>query len=103
MDVLHGAGSKCRVPKLSFDDEGPKVGSTPLLSKTKAGCVPRPQADVEALLQKHITEPFDAKHLYQRLSAIAHAINTGDVALAAIATSHLRLYVTQNAELDVMA
>lgn len=80
-----------RLPGLDFDAGGPTIDGTPLLIKSPQGFEPCSRNVFDDLLRKQIEDSFDSKATYQRLTAIARAMNAGDLALAAIATSQLRL------------
>ena len=90
MDILL-PGPGCRVPGLDFDADGPKIDGAHLLAKSSQGFVPRAREKLDEILRKRVEGPFESKHMHERLAAIARAMNAGDIALAAIATSQLQL------------
>ena len=93
--VLPGPGS--RIPGLDFAANGPKIGSASVLLKSKTGFCP-PSRET---LDEHVEGSFDCKHAHERLAAISKMLNAGDVALAAIATSQLRLRNMPTSDLEI--
>jgi hypothetical protein len=68
---------------LSCTPGGVSLAGVPLLRKTQAGFVPRPDSEIACLLKAAYGEK--ALALRSRLSAIARALNSGDVTIAMIA------------------
>ena len=94
-------GPRSRIPGLDFDANGPKIGSTSILTKSTSGFFPPSHEQFDDLLRTHVEGSFDSKHAYRRLAAIAMMLNAGDIALAAIATIQLRLRKTPAPGLDL--
>jgi len=75
----------------SCDREGPALGPIRLLRKTEMGFEARPAEELEPLLTRIFARPIDCSGLLPGLSAVARALNEGDLARAVITTTHLRL------------
>ena len=101
MDILL-PGPPRRIQGLDFDASGPTIDGTPLLAKSPQGFAPRSRDDLDLLLRKRVEASFDSKHVHERLAAIARSMNAGDLALAAIATSQLRLRTMPTIDFDVV-
>lgn len=74
---------------IDFDQNGPRVGSCRLLARTDNGFQTRALSELAGALGSEASCIVEFPGLEQRLTRIALAMNTGDVALAAIATAHL--------------
>ena len=73
-------------PFPSIDENGAFYRGVPLLEKTSLGqWRPRPQATMEKLFGDDLGGPLDIASRMGRLTAVARALNAGDLALAAIA------------------
>ena len=94
-------GPVSRIAGLDFDAGGPKIGAAHLLSRTKNGFSPPSREEFDDMLRAHVEGSFDSKHAHERLASIAKLLDAGDVALAAIATSQLRLRKMPASDLDV--
>ena len=70
---------------LSGTAAGLSLAGTPLLRRTEAGFLPRPAAEIASLMKASFGEGGDAGRLASSLPAIAHALNGGELARAAIA------------------
>jgi hypothetical protein len=73
---------------LSCTPAGLALAGVPLLHKTEAGFAPRPAPEIASLLRAAYGADGDPTRLRSRLGAIALALNSGDIALAAIAAVH---------------
>jgi hypothetical protein len=83
---------------LSCSPAGVSLAGVPLLRRTRAGFIPRPAAEIVALLKA--AYGHDRTALQSRLPAIAQALNCGDFAMATIAAVHTRaLELSQDAAL----
>lgn len=80
----HERGPNC-------DREGPALGPIRLLRKTEMGFEARPAEELEPLLTRIFARSIDCSGLMPGLSAVARALNEGDLARAVITTTHLRL------------
>lgn len=84
---------------VSCDAHGPKLGPVSLLRRTLFGFVPRPAAELDFVASKALGVPLRmAAELMPALSAIADALDRGDLALAVIATLHLNLPALDDAQ-----
>ena len=79
-----GAGVSC-------DEHGIALAGTPLLTRTAEGFEPRSLDELETLVGSAYHTPRDAAAIWRGLSVAARALSSGDVALAKVATLHLRL------------
>jgi hypothetical protein len=86
---------------VGFSIDGPTVAGIPLLTQSERGFEPRTCDELEDVFQKQAGLAIDSKDLHDRLSAIARAMNAGDMALAAIATSQLRPRTRPTSDRDV--
>jgi hypothetical protein len=73
---------------LSCTFAGVSLAGVPLLRRTRAGFVPRPNSEITSLLSAAYGE--DPTGLQSRLAAIAQALNSGDFTSAIIAAVHTR-------------
>jgi hypothetical protein len=73
---------------LSCAPSGVSLAGVSLLRKTRTGFVPRPEAEIGALLKAAYGE--DPTGLQPRLGTIAQALNSGDFAKAIIVAVHTR-------------
>jgi hypothetical protein len=80
----HPLGASCGA-------EGPSLGPIPLLAKTAKGFEPRPLAELNRVLSFVFDREIDCAGLIPGLTSIARALDAGDLALAMITTTHLRL------------
>ncbi|MEC4593110.1 hypothetical protein VPG91_19045 [Nitrospirillum amazonense] len=78
-------------PGVVCDDQGPLWNSIRLLVKTSAGWVPRPAAELDALVTAASGRAIDAQRLHARLSPVARALNEGHLARAVIGAQYLDL------------
>ena len=70
---------------LSCTSAGLSLAGVPLLRKTEAGFVPRPAAEIASLVKAAYGAADEPTRLHSRLSAIAEALNRGDITRASIA------------------
>ncbi|QGM46569.1 hypothetical protein [Methylocystis heyeri] len=80
----HPQGASCGA-------EGPSLGPIPLLAKTATGFEPRPLAELNRVLSFVFAREIDCAGLIPGLTSVACALDSGDLALAMITTTHLRL------------
>jgi len=80
----HARGPSC-------DRDGPALGPVRLLRKSDMGFEPRPAEELSRLFTTIFARPTDCAGLTPGLQAVANAINRGDLALAMIATTQMRL------------
>jgi hypothetical protein len=84
---------------VSCDANGPKLGPVPLLRRTLISFAPRPAAELDFVLSQAFGVPVrKAGGLMPALSAIADALDQGNLALAMIATLHLNLPALDDAQ-----
>lgn len=70
---------------LSCNPDGLFLAGVPLLSRTQAGFAQRPASEITALIKAAYGAGGDQIRLQSSLGSIARALNSGDIALAAIA------------------
>ena len=79
-----GLGLRC-------DEDGLFLAKTPLLERRVEGFAPRPQGDLERLFSHGYGFAASLDRVMGGLSAVASALNAGDLSRARIAAVHLRI------------
>lgn len=76
---------------LCCDEDGLFLGNTPLLERRTSGFAPRPQGDLESIFSHGFGFAASLDHVMGGLTAVASALNAGDLCRARIAAVHLRI------------
>jgi hypothetical protein len=76
---------------LSCTGQGLTLAGVPLLTRTKAGFLPRPAWEIDRLLSRSYRTDIDSDRLAAGLGAVARALNDGEMARGMIAAVLLKL------------
>jgi hypothetical protein len=76
---------------LSCSEKGLTLAGVPLLRRDERGFIPRPQAEIQQLINRAYGTGADTISVMRGLSVVARALNSGEMARAMVAAVQLRL------------